>query len=212
MRNHQKHRKPSPEDVVPARERLDAYWATIELHTVLLIWIPAMRGLGAARRRLDRVLWRAVLAIGKAAGGPEHRVGRLLEDARDALDTVLITLDDLTPQGHVTEAIRNRARTRIFRLLARLDALEELPRDQWARSSQPRSAWAWDETGHSAPEAVADEVGEAGARGYSLSAVLVCCAAAIQAARRVTDVVAGPEMEAGVSDRDQATARASSSA
>lgn len=116
------------------RDRLDAYWTALELHMLLLAWIPAQRGLGAARQRIDRALSRAVLAVGKATLGQTER---WLDKARDALDTVLIALDDLTAIGRVSLPVRDQARDAILQLMMRLIELGELPLEEWVATSQP---------------------------------------------------------------------------
>lgn len=185
MRPIMKNRSSSPSPFVPLRERLDAYWAAIELHAVLGLWIPPKRGIGAARQRIDRAMSQAVMAVGKAANGPKPKSERLLERASDGLDTVLIILDDLTPQGHVTESLRAAARTWIFKLLARLTQLAELPLEQWAATSQPRSAWTPPPSvAGAADKPGGDDAPAESPQRYGIREVLAGCAAEVEAARR----------------------------
>lgn len=167
MRIHSDQNKRGSSEVSFLRDRLDAYWVVVETHMLLTMWIPAIRGLGAARQRADRAMWKAVIAIGKAGNGPADRAQMLLETASDALDTVLIVLDDLAAQGHVTTRIRRMARRRITRLMQRLVDLSELSLDRWIGTSQSRASWARDldpdADNHQAP--TSDEEAAAEARG-----------------------------------------------
>lgn len=172
MRVHTDQNQRGSSEVSLLRDRLDAYWVAIELHMLMMAWIPVKRGLGAVRQRVDRVLWKAVIAVGKAGSGPADRTARLLESATDALDTVLIVLDDLGAQGHVTRHIRRMARRRILRLMQRIVELGELPLERWIATSQSRASWAKDLEDDAHKQPIPPEDAAAETRGeYTFDAV-----------------------------------------
>lgn len=188
MRTKPNHNPPASTQPYFLRDHVDAYWAAIEIHAVLMLSIPQQRGIGAARQRIDRCFSQAVLAVGKAANGREQHPARFLERAEDALDTVLIALDDMTALGHVSLALRENARTWIAELLGRLTELGALPINDWADTSKPRGAWAVAQVGAAAVAPVSLDAAEGAAGKYSLGAVLSRCETEAAALRRTTEL------------------------
>lgn len=188
MRNSKPTRSSSRTTLSFLRDRVDAYWAALDLHALILLWIPMRRGIGAARQRIDRALMAAVLAIGKATKGPDHRSRRWLDRADDALDTVLIALDDMTAGGHISCALRENAREAIILLMERLLELGGLPLDQWEATSEPRNAWVLKLTAADAVDPTSGEAPvEAAAADYAIATVVRRREAEAVAIRRATE-------------------------
>lgn len=185
---HTKRRFPFTTDMVFPRDRVDAYWAANDVHSAIMVWIPMRRGIGAARQRINRAMSAAVLAIGKAANGPQPRAERGLERARDSIETTLIVLDNLAAQTDITEDVRDRARGRLVRLIARLEELATLPVEEWGKTSRPLEEWAW-ERSQVVDEAAAGEAREAAIEN-PLRALLARRAAEVAALGRTADATA----------------------